>query len=77
MELDILKESIAAILQVYIKEIELDSTFAVDLGADSIDLMQILNLVEEKLDINIDVTEVSKVVTVGDALQLIMDAKSK
>ena len=53
MELDVLKESIAAILQVYIKEIELDSTFASDLGADSIDLMQILNLVEEKLDIQV------------------------
>lgn len=77
MELDVLKESIAAILQVYIKEIELDSTFASDLGADSIDLMQILNLVEEKLDIQVDLSEVSKVVTVGDALALIQKAKSE
>lgn len=75
MELEILKEAIASILQVYVKEITLESTFAIDLGADSIDLIQILNLVEERLEIHIEDPAIDKVVTVGDALKLIENAK--
>lgn len=77
MELEVLKEAIEAVLQVYVKEIQLDSTFAMDLGADSIDLIQILGLVEEKLEIHIENPETIQVTTVEDALNLIMEAKKK
>ena len=71
MEYTVLKEAIEKVLQVYIKEINIDSTFRGDLGADSIDMMQILKLVEEKLNIEIKEGSFDDIVTVKDALTLI------
>ncbi|MGN0346824.1 MAG: acyl carrier protein [Lachnospiraceae bacterium] len=77
MELEILKEAIEEVLQVYIKEISLDSTFEADLGADSIDMVQILNLVEEKMGIEISNIELEKMITVKDALDVLLSAKKQ
>ena len=77
MELDILKEAIEEVLQVYIKEISLESTFETDLGADSIDMVQILNLVEEKMGIEIPNIELEKMITVKDALDVLLSVKNK
>ena len=71
------KEAIAKILQVYETEIEEDSTFSGDLCADSIDMVQILKYVEEKLDIRIDDADLEQVVTVKDAAELIKAVKEK
>ena len=71
MAVDILKKAIAKILSVYIKEIELESTFYGDLGADSIDLVQIIRCVEEDLDISIGDIPLDEIETVGDLLKLI------
>lgn len=75
MEYEALKSAILKVLQVYIKEITLESRFYEDLGADSIDLVQILRLVEEELDIQLDPAELETVVTVEDALALIKKAR--
>ena len=77
MEFEVLKEAIAKILQVYETEIEEDSTFSGDLCADSIDMVQILKYVEEKLDIRIDDADLEQVVTVKDAAELIKAIKDK
>ncbi|MBE5894422.1 MAG: acyl carrier protein [Lachnospiraceae bacterium] len=77
MEFEVLKEAIAKILQVYETEIEEDSTFSGDLCADSIDMVQILKYVEEKLDIRIDDADLEQVVTVKDAAELIKAVKEK
>ncbi|MBQ8262397.1 MAG: acyl carrier protein [Lachnospiraceae bacterium] len=77
MEFEVLKEAIAKILQVYETEIEEDSTFFGDLCADSIDMVQILKYVEEKLDIRIDDADLEQVVTVKDAAELIKAIKEK
>lgn len=77
MEFEVLKEAIAKILQVYETEIEEDSTFSGDLCADSIDMVQILKYVEEKLDIRIDDADLEQVVTVKDAAELIKAIKEK
>lgn len=53
MELEVLKKAITKVLQVYISEIQEDSTFEGDLGADSIDMMQIQKCVEDELGITI------------------------
>ncbi|MCI5823204.1 MAG: acyl carrier protein [Lachnospiraceae bacterium] len=71
MELDLLKKVIAEVLNVDEAEVTPNTTFVDDLGADSLDVFQIIMGVEEELDIEVDVEEAEKIVTVGDAVELI------
>lgn len=75
MEFDILKKSIADVLSVDPNEITIDSTFEEDLGADSLDLYQILLDVQDQLDFTVDEKKAVNVKTVKDAMDLIMSAK--
>lgn len=75
MELDILKKSIADVLSVDPDEITLDSTFEEDLGADSLDLYQILLDVQDQLGLEVDEQDLTEVRTVGDAVELIENAR--
>ncbi|HIW48818.1 MAG TPA: acyl carrier protein [Firmicutes bacterium] len=47
-----------------------DTVFA-DLGADSLDLFQIISSLEEEFDIEFDNDEVEKIKTVGDAIEYV------
>ena len=49
----------------------MDTTFVDDLGADSLDVFQIIMGIEEELDIEVNVEEAEKIVTVGDAVESI------
>ncbi|SEK61096.1 acyl carrier protein [Pseudobutyrivibrio ruminis] len=71
MEFDLLKEIIAEVLNVDAAEITTETTFVDDLGADSLDVFQIIMGVEEKLNIEVDTEEAEKLSTVGDAVELI------
>ena len=71
MEFEKLKEIIADVLNVNADEITEDTTFVDDLGADSLDIFQIIMGIEETYDIAIDNEEAEKVVTVGDAVEQI------
>ena len=71
MEFDLLKEIIAEVLNVDEAEITADTTFVDDLGADSLDVFQIIMGVEEKLNIEVDTEAAEKLSTVGDAVELI------
>ena len=71
MEFDLLKEIIAEVLNVYTAEIKESTTFVDDLGADSLDVFQIIMGVEEKLNIEVDTDAAEKLSTVGDAVELI------
>ena len=71
MEFDLLKEIIAEVLNVDAAEITTDTTFVDDLGADSLDVFQIIMGVEEKLNIEVDTEASEKLSTVGDAVELI------
>lgn len=71
MVYEALKNAIARVLQVYIKEITADSTFAGDLGADSIDMVQIFKCVEEELEIDLPDTNLDMIITVQDAVDWI------
>ena len=66
-----LKTIIADVLNVDPNEITADTTFTDDLGADSLDLYQIILGVEDAFDIEIPQEEAEKIVTVGDAVELI------
>ena len=71
MEFETLKKIIAEVLNVDEAEITKDTTFIDDLGADSLDVFQIIMGVEEELDIEVNSDEAEKIATVGDAVELI------
>ena len=74
MDFENLKEIIADVLNVNADEITMDTTFVDDLGADSLDIFQIIMGIEETYDIEIDNEEAEKIVTVGDAVEQIKNA---
>ena len=71
MEFEKLKEIIADVLSVDPEEITLETTFVDDLGADSLDIFSILEEVDDAFNIETDIEEADKIVTVGDALEQI------
>ena len=54
MEFEKLQKIIAEVLNLSEEEIRPDSTFVDDLGADSLDVFQIIMGIEEEFDIEID-----------------------
>ena len=74
MELEKLQKIIAEVLNVDTEEITPDTTFVDDLGADSLDIFQIIMGIEEEFDIEIDNDEAEKITTVGDAVEQIRKA---
>ena len=74
MEFEKLKEIIVDVLNVVEEDITLETTFVDDLGADSLDVFQIIMGIEEAFDIEIDNEDAEKIVTVGDAVEQIKNA---
>ena len=74
MEFEKLKKIIVEVLNVEESEISMETTFIDDLGADSLDVFQIIMGLEEEFDIEIPNEEAEKIVTVGDAVEQIKNA---
>lgn len=74
MEFEKLKEIIIDVLNVGEEDVKMESTFVDDLGADSLDIFQIIMGIEEAFDIEIENEEAEKIVTVGDAVEQIKSA---
>ena len=74
MEFQKLQEIIVDVLNVTEDEITMETTFVDDLGADSLDIFQIIMGIEEAFDIEIENEEAEKIVTVGDAVEQIKNA---
>ena len=74
MEFEKLRDIIVEVLNVDENEVTMESTFIDDLGADSLDVFQIIMGIEEELDIEIPNEEAEKIVTVGDAVEQIKKA---
>ena len=74
MEFEKLQGIIAEVLNVEAGEITMDTTFVEDLGADSLDIFQIVMGIEEEFDIEIPTDAAEKIVTVGDAVEQIKNA---
>ncbi len=71
MEFEKLKKVIAEVLSVDPDEITMETTFTDDLGADSLDIFQIIMGLEEEFDIEIAPEKAENVKTVEEALELI------
>ncbi len=67
MEFEKLQKVIAEVMNVSEEEIRPETTFVDDLGADSLDVFQIIMGIEEEFDIEIDNEEAEKIKTVQDA----------
>ncbi len=57
-------------------EVQLDKSFTDDLDIDSLSMMTIVTLAEEKFDVRIPDEEVKNLITVGDAVSYITTAQA-
>ena len=74
MEFEKLKKVIADVLNVDPEEITMETTFVDDLGADSLDVFQMIMGLEEEFDIEIPAEEAENITTVEEAVNLIKNA---
>lgn len=74
MEFEKLQKIISEVLNVGEDEITMETTFVDDLGADSLDVFQIIMGIEEEFDIEIANEDAENIVTVADAVEQIKKA---
>ena len=74
MEFEKLKKIIAEVLNVDPDEITMETPFQDDLGADSLDVYQIIMGIEEEFDIEIPAESAEQVTTVEEAVEMIKNA---
>lgn len=70
---EILLRAVCNILGAHESEIKPETNFVDDLGADSLDLYQIIMEVEEELGIEVDAESLAKVSTYGEALEYLLE----
>lgn len=74
MEFEKLQGIIAEVLNIEPEDVTMAATFVDDLGADSLDIYQIIMGIEEEFDIEIPNEAAEQIVTVGDAVEQIKNA---
>ena len=74
MEFEKLQGIIAEELNIEPEEVTMAATFVDDLGADSLDIFQIIMGIEEEFDIEIPNEAAEQIVSVGDAVEQIKNA---
>ena len=74
MEFEKIRKIIAESLSIDEDTITMDTTFVDDLGADSLDVFEIIMAVEEEFEIEIANEAAESIVTVGDAVEQIKKA---
>lgn len=74
MEFEKLQSIIAEVLNIDADEVTMDKTFVDDLGADSLDVFQIIMGIEEEFDIEIPNDAAESISTVADAVEQIKNA---
>lgn len=71
MILDRVKKVIADQLGLDVEEITMESSFVEDLGADSLDIVELIMALEEDFDIEIPDEDAEKIASVGDIVEYI------
>jgi acyl carrier protein len=66
--IDDIKEVVVEQLSVNADEVKEDAKFVEDLGADSLDVVELVMALEEKFDIEIPDDEAEKIATVADVV---------
>jgi len=73
---DRVKEIIAKELEVDIKQLSPEAKFIEDLGADSLDIVELVMALEEEFGLDIPDEEADKLKTVGDAMKYLQEHAS-
>lgn len=73
---DKLKEIIAKELEVDVKQLAPEAKFIEDLGADSLDIVELVMALEEEFGVDIPDEDADKLKTVGDAMKYLQDRAS-
>ncbi len=68
---DKVRKIVAEKLSVDLAEVRPEASFVDDLGADSLDLVELIMSMEEEFDLDINDTDAEKLVTVKDAIDYI------
>ena len=71
MILDRIKDIIADKLSVDVDEINIESSFVDDLGADSLDIVELVMALEDEFDIEIPDEDAEKIASVSDVVEYI------
>ncbi|MEN8906548.1 MAG: acyl carrier protein [Clostridiales bacterium] len=71
MVFDKIKKIIVEQLGVEDEDVVMEASFIDDLGADSLDIVELIMALEEEFDIEIPDSEAEKLVTVGDSVEYI------
>ena len=71
MTIDKIKQILADTLDVSEDEISADTNIATDLGADSLDVVEILMSIEDEFDIEIPDSEIENIRTIGELVEFI------
>jgi acyl carrier protein len=74
---DTVKKNIVDILEVNEDEITLDSSFSDQMGADSLDLVEIITAMEEEYEIRIPDKDLEGMTTVGDLVEYLQKTTGK
>lgn len=70
-----IKEILAEELSVDIDEITMESSLKDDLNADSIDMMQVVDVLEQEFNVEVDTSELANILTVADIVKYIESHK--
>ena len=76
MEFEKLKKIIAEVLNVDEEEITMETTFVDDLGADSLDLFEMVMSLEDSCGVEIPTEDLETMVTVGDVAEYLEQHKN-
>jgi acyl carrier protein len=71
------KEIIAKELEVDVKQLQPDAKFIEDLGADSLDIVELVMALEEEFGLDIPDEDADKLKTVGDAMNYLQQHAGK
>jgi len=72
MEFEIIQKIVAQVMGIDTDIITEETSFADDLGADSLDIFQIIMAIEEHFEIEINDEDAESIVTVGDVVERII-----
>ena len=64
-------DNVVEVLAVDPSKVTLEASFSDDLGADSLDLVELVMALEEAFDITVEETELEDISTIGQAFDLI------